>query len=576
MKIRNTRALLWLGLGAVGLMLGWLAWAAWSVGLAGSASADHPSRPIVMNSVTSATELLSLWPEGSAALPTAPDAGGPSPIDTPSRAPKQTFPAELVLGPQGFPADRSSVRDFGARGDGLADDAPAVQRAVDAKPGVLYFPPGTYRLSKTIEVELDKVGPLAIVGSSGVRIVMAGPGPAFRFVGTHQGTAQPASVLPPVWQHQRMPRIEGMEILGDHPEACGIQADGTMKLGVHGVLIRQVLHGVHLVRRNRNVLISQCHIYDNRGVGIYLDDVDLHQINVVGCHISYNKQGGIVSRAGNVRNLQVTGCDIETNVVNILLEAAGSRYGAAEVAITGCTIQHGNGPDSANVRILGQGEKYRWGHVCISGNVFSDVDINVHLKDAEDITVTGNTFWMAYRYNLLAENCSRLVISGNAFGRNPGYDYVKQVLPNALRLVGCQDVILQGIIVHDVQEAEAGLVLDACQRINVVGCNFVDCSGPGLLLRNVQCSRVSDCVVDHKTPPEGWVAIRVEGGRQNLLTGNLLGGILEMEASSGQAFGNHQLRPAAEAVSEKPLVPEKLEVPQKPPGAKIPSVPKKL
>jgi len=553
-------AVRWLTPGLVGVCLGWLGWSAWSANSSGPTTDNHrpgdaPLGPSGQD-VWSSARQAGFASAGEAGL--AADAVGQAPqTDSLGTPVKASAPGELVLGGSGFPSGKTSVRDFGARGDGLADDTQAVQRAVHAQPGVIYFPPGTYRLTNTVLVDLEKTGPVLIIGSSGVRIVMAGPGPAFRFVGTHQGTAKPESVQPPVWKFQRMPTVEGLEILGDHPEACGIQADGTMKLGVHRVLIRQVLHGVHLVRRNRNVIISQCHIYDNRGVGVYLDDVNLHQINIVGSHISYNKGGGIVSRAGDVRNLQVTGCDIETNVVNILLDATGSRLGTAEVAITGCTIQHGGGPDSANIRILGAGEKYRWGHVCISGNVFSDVDINVHLKDAEDVALTGNTFWMAYRYNLLAENCRRLVVSGNVFGRNPGYDYVKEVLPNALRLVGCRDVVLQGLMIHDVQEAEAGLVLDDCQRVNVVGCSFVDCSGAGLLLRNGQRCRVSDCLVDHAEPPESWVAIRVEGGRDNLLTGNLLSGILEMEPASGQATGNLERPRGREPVPEKSPVPEK-------------------
>ncbi|NOR87347.1 MAG: T9SS type A sorting domain-containing protein [Bacteroidales bacterium] len=46
-----------------------------------------------------------------------------------------------------------SVMDFGAVGDGLTNDYPAVQEAIDAmnnQPGVLYFPEGTYLLSQTI------------------------------------------------------------------------------------------------------------------------------------------------------------------------------------------------------------------------------------------------------------------------------------------------------------------------------------------------------------------------------------------------------------------------------------------
>ena len=87
-----------------------------------------------------------------------------------------------------------------------------------------------------------------------------------------------------------------------------------MQLTVTRVLVRQCLHGIHLTGRNRNVIISDCHVYQNRGVGVFLDHVNLHQINVTGCHVSYNDGGGDRRAwAGEVRNLHVTGCDIESN-----------------------------------------------------------------------------------------------------------------------------------------------------------------------------------------------------------------------------------------------------------------------
>ena len=49
-----------------------------------------------------------------------------------------------------------NVKDFGAIGDGETDDTLAIEKALsvlvkDNKKGVLYFPSGTYVISKTIE-----------------------------------------------------------------------------------------------------------------------------------------------------------------------------------------------------------------------------------------------------------------------------------------------------------------------------------------------------------------------------------------------------------------------------------------
>lgn len=77
----------------------------------------------------------------------------------------------------------ADVRDFGARGDGVADDTGSVERAVGTG-GVVRFPAGTYRLTRTVVVDLTKTGPVSLVGDGAAVVRMNGAGPAFHFVGT--------------------------------------------------------------------------------------------------------------------------------------------------------------------------------------------------------------------------------------------------------------------------------------------------------------------------------------------------------------------------------------------------------
>lgn len=61
-----------------------------------------------------------------------------------------------------------SVKDFGAVGDGVADDTAAIQAAIDNFPtgsGTVYFPKGTYLVTSTISITQDSID---LVGS-GVR-----------------------------------------------------------------------------------------------------------------------------------------------------------------------------------------------------------------------------------------------------------------------------------------------------------------------------------------------------------------------------------------------------------------------
>ena len=166
----------------------------------------------------------------------------------------------------------SNVLRFGAVGDGVTDDTEAIKHAVANGDGMLHFPPGTYRITRPIEINLAKRGPLGIDGTSGTaRIIMAGQGPAFRLMGTHAGTGDPGSRKGNVATQQRMPTIRNIEVEGTHAEADGFELVQTMQSVFEGVMVTRCRHGIHLVQRNRNVLISHCHIYFNTGVGIYLD-----------------------------------------------------------------------------------------------------------------------------------------------------------------------------------------------------------------------------------------------------------------------------------------------------------------
>jgi hypothetical protein len=159
----------------------------------------------------------------------------------------------------------------GVVGDGKTDDTVAIQDAINRGVSSLHLSPGKFRLTQSLVVDLGKTGFVSLSGNGVATIVMDGPGPAIRFVGTHQGTADPHSFEKDVWDRQRAPMVDGLEFVGSHPQACGIEAEGTMQLTLTRLIVRQMLHCIHLTSRNRNVLIANCHLYENRGKGIFLD-----------------------------------------------------------------------------------------------------------------------------------------------------------------------------------------------------------------------------------------------------------------------------------------------------------------
>jgi len=440
-----------------------------------------------------------------------------------------------------------TVLDFGAVGDGRADDTEAIQKAVDSGIGTIRFPKGIYRITKTIMIELDKVGPVSIDGGGGTaRIVMAGAGPALKFIGTHEGSAGPSTFKENVWQNQRMPTIDGLEIVGEHPEAVGIEVTGTMQATFTRVFVHRALHGIHLTKRNRNVIISECHLYHNSGIGIFLDRINLHQINITNCHISYNGAGGIVvhSGPGGVRNLQISGCDIEGNMdpngpptANVLL--VGFTGGVAEGAIVGCTLQHTHSaPNSANIRFIGssEGNKPRVKNFTIADNALSDVSVNIDIQYARAVTIMGNTIWRGFSRDILVENSSNIIVGPNIFDRS--YDWTPENKRGIL-FRDCTDCILSGMQIKDVFHKRGGLVLERCRRFNVKGCSIYNFEGCGILLDDVEHVRVSDCMIlDYRPDVKDPIALRLIKGKNNMIVGNLFGGKVEIAPQSAHIEDN--------------------------------------
>ena len=444
-------------------------------------------------------------------------------------------PAAIAqAGPEAPRGTQTNVRQFGAVGDGQADDTLAIQRAIES--GVAYLPTGTFRITRTLEIDLSRIGFSAVVGDGTARLLMDGSGPAIRFRGSHAGTADPSSVQEVVWARERTPFVDGIEIVGGHAEADGIEAIGTMQLTVTRVAVRRARHAIRLVQRNRNVLIANCHLYDNRGCGVFYDQVNLHQSNITASHISYNRGGGVVVRGGDVRNIQISGCDIEGNMgadqpptANVLLDCADGTV--AEVAITGCTIQHeAKSPDSANIRILGAGtvvrrgepQKFNCGHVTIADNVLSDVQFNIDLEGVRGATVVGNTLWQGYAANIRLNDCQQVVVGANMLERNPLYGYTAEAR-NGVIVTNCRDCTLTNLHVHHVQDSEAGVVVRNCRRMHISALTILDCDNGGMLLDNVSSSRIAGCLIrnDRVAQPADQL-LKISGGEDNQIGENTL------------------------------------------------------
>lgn len=408
--------------------------------------------------------------------------------------------------------------DFGAVGDGTVDDTDALQHALQAGDGILHLNKGTYRITRPLVVDLTQQGYGAVRGDGGTsRILMAGPGPAIRIVGDHRGTADPQTVQPHTWEKERFPTVTGLEILGGHPEAVGIELRKTMQTTISQVLVRKCKHGIQLVERNRNFLLADSHLYDNAEFGVFFDHCNLHQIIVHGNHISYNKKAGIKSLNGDVHNLQITGNDIEYNNNPGVDESPhGEPTGAeiwfeapegiiSEVTIASNTIQATIEPGGANVRIYGSPDDPRKKAriIAITGNVLGSQTRGIDVKHAKRVAITGNTVYGSAEWSILARHCTGVSVGANTFAwhnqpENPAQD--------GIRFEDCDNCALTGLVTHELSsgtpEQGAGITLVRCQDMAVSDCQITDPRIRGIEL--VDCSRCrvsNNSIIDRRKPP---------------------------------------------------------------------------
>src|SRR5579872_91198 len=445
----------------------------------------------------------------------------------------------------GSESTMSNVRQFGAAGDGQMDDTAAIEHALRDGDGILEFPRGAYRITRPIVVRLKDSGPIAVRGGGGTaKLIMAGAGPALVLEATHSKTADPTGFRPEEWLRERMPTVGDIEIEGAHPEADGIQIRGVMQPTLTGLLIRRVKTAIWITGRARNVLISHSHIYNNTGVGIHLDGVDLHQTIVMGSHISYCRLGGVRIEGSEIRNLQITGNDIEYNNNRSHKVAGADAEPTAEVFIDcrGGTVREGTisgntlhatfSPGGANIRFIGAGpdKNHKTGLWTITGNLIGSQENNIHLTSARGMTISGNVIYSGHSRNLLIESSRNIAVGTNVFDHNP--DYEPKELCTGIRLVDSVDCSLQGLVIQDCQAgkhtvAEAGpqsrqglIELVRCRRINVSGVQILEPAPYGLFLDDCSDTLVTGCtILENRSPALMQAAIRWQGTG----SGNLIG-----------------------------------------------------
>jgi hypothetical protein len=140
-----------------------------------------------------------------------------------------------------------NLRNFGAAGDGIADDGPALQRALDALAdaggGTLHIPPGRYAIATPVARDFsEKASAISIKGQ--------GPGTAIDVAGNGSGLSLTSELIIKVGEQRIALALAGLETLLIRNMALS---------GIEGV--RDDAHIVLRFERIERVHVEHCEFY---------------------------------------------------------------------------------------------------------------------------------------------------------------------------------------------------------------------------------------------------------------------------------------------------------------------------
>lgn len=291
-------------------------------------------------------------------------------------------------------SDFVSVKDFGAVGDGVADDTDSINAALLSGASSVYFPAGTYLVSAASDIYAS---PVLSVPSS-VCIVGSGSDSAIIKLAAHTTGAH---------------RIFAFNSVSDS-SICGVTIDGnsSQQTGVGD----EQSHCIFLYDAE-NISISDCILIRAKGDGVYSGGASASgtkNVSISNCFIWTNYRQGISL---------VKGSEIRI-VSNDIYGTTGSAPGA------GIDIEANTLGDTLNDIVISNNtiRSNQWGvyvnsaapssYITIANNVFSDqraADVicnGTHIVISSNIiTLNGKT---ANYAGIELYNCSDITVTGNS------------------------------------------------------------------------------------------------------------------------------------------------------------------
>jgi len=234
-----------------------------------------------------------------------------------------------------------NVTGFGALGDGIHDDRPAIQAAITtaaASGGYVFFPPGRYLVSRagTAYYCLLAVGPVRLYGPEAT-LVQAPCGPSVRLL-----NVTGADVV-----------VDGLTLDGDKAHQtvdehrAGIFADGADRLYLHDVKARNFTGDGFYLYRATDTLMVLCEATDNGRNGMTLGGT-VTGVRIGRCEFLRNKAQQFDSEPGGdwiVSGVSLTECTLDAQGVSgdyaLTISGSATATPGHDWEVTDCEIGGG-------------------------------------------------------------------------------------------------------------------------------------------------------------------------------------------------------------------------------------------
>lgn len=461
----------------------------------------------------------------------------------------------------------ASVVDFGARGDGAADDAAAIQAAADSGAAAVIFPPGLYRAGRALTPRSGQ----AWIGAGAEVSILALPA----------GNADPPfNLIHRIGVTEDL-AITGLGFLGNVGGQTTRDSDGQAAFAIYirGALRRVRIEGCRFTafgekRRGKSlttggggvvlgpsarhedqaledVAVRNCGFFGNGNVpGVYVAGgarPGPRRRNVL---IADNRFSGVAADTRPQNCVYVLGGDGETRIDNVTV--SGNRFDIDTYVDACIELNWIEGFSVAdNVVTLTGAVAHTAGALLrdgcrggsVAGNVFIDrsgqpmttaiILVNfTHPGVIEDVTIVGNTV-RGFRWRGIAidRGARGVVASGNRVAGAPGAP-----IAEAFRLTDVEDVLVTGNAVAD---AALGVIVtpgdtpqSGARAATISGNQFFRCGAGGAV---VDCrgavsglTVVDNRVIEPSPAAQAFVRGRFTPSDGVVVAGNFAAGLPEL------------------------------------------------